>query len=295
MILFTTELEIKGLKLILSIIIIVLLFTVFIYNSEIIAVDDDLVVLQDVEGEVYHRSQGFWFFSNSWQQAETGMILQEGDQLKTEAGQCEVVFMSGARVLVEEDSKLELLKNYSESELQLVELESGQIVIDIFETLRDSFRFEIETPSAIAGVRGTRFSVEVVDEYETTVMVREGEVEVANQVMDKEVMANQKVIVKADDQKFEAVPFTAEDEEIWQKRDQVLEEKKDQIEEIEEKIEEQIKEKIDKPNGENKGADKSEVDPSKEGENGNSEQAEDKKPDEPADEDESQKPDNPGR
>jgi hypothetical protein len=74
----------------------------------------------------------------------------------------------------------------------------------------------IETPNAIAGVKGTRFEV-VVDDTGTTVTVFEGVVEVSDLNMTKNVSvgANQKVVVPVNSVPLEPTGFDLATVDQW--------------------------------------------------------------------------------
>lgn len=80
-----------------------------------------------------------------------------------------------------------LLKLYSHTEITLKSLQAnkevslfmtvGKLFVDVVRNIDKAVRFEIESEAAIAGVRGTSFTMTVSRRHKTSVSVYEGEVE----------------------------------------------------------------------------------------------------------------------
>ncbi|HHS96541.1 MAG TPA: hypothetical protein ENK08_01355 [Chloroflexi bacterium] len=73
-------------------------------------------------------------------------------------------------------------------------MQEGQVWVNV-EGLRPGETFEVETPAAVASVRGTRFSVRTTPDGGTTVSVLEGTVTVSAAGVEVEVKAGQEVAV----------------------------------------------------------------------------------------------------
>lgn len=73
--------------------------------------------------------------------------------------------------------KCQLNKRTSAS-LRLFKLDVGRILVQVMRALSASSKFEVRTPTATAGVRGTEFSVRVKPNGSTEVLVYEGNVAV---------------------------------------------------------------------------------------------------------------------
>ena len=104
-----------------------------------------------------------------WVAAKTGMILNEGDVIRTMASSWAVLNVDGkgetATVEVKENSQLkmaQLLENKdSSSQSTLLDLALGEVLIKAKKLHSDKSRFEVKTPTSIVAVRGTTFSVAV--------------------------------------------------------------------------------------------------------------------------------------
>ncbi|OPX29814.1 MAG: hypothetical protein B1H08_02995 [Candidatus Omnitrophica bacterium 4484_171] len=104
----------------------------------------------------------------SWNSAKVGMILHEGDSIRTSAGSWAFLNLDKgktATVEVKENTQLllsELKKNDSgDVKDTLLDLAIGKILIKVQKLRKESSKFEVKTPTSIVGVRGTVFAVEV--------------------------------------------------------------------------------------------------------------------------------------
>jgi len=123
--------------------------------------------------------------SGAWQAAQEGAVLAPGDSVRTAAGsKARLVLEDGSLLVVGELSVFSLKSldaDYGASRSTSdFTLSSGAVRVVVEKKLTAGSAFSIETPTAVAGVRGTDFSVELNDEEITTVTVFEGQVEVGN-------------------------------------------------------------------------------------------------------------------
>ncbi len=111
--------------------------------------------------------------------------VHAGDSLKTgRNGSVTLEWVDGTRLSVEPLTALTVLKchvNKSEdAEVSQFKLDIGTIWIRVIKGLSQKSKFEIETPTATAAVRGTVFAVTVGDDGRTQVSVLEGAVDVGD-------------------------------------------------------------------------------------------------------------------
>jgi hypothetical protein len=128
-----------------------------------------------VQGDVFIR-QG----DSLWQEIIVGRKLAYGDELwVTNESQLELVFPEGVSVLVQGKARLEIPK---EGELPLegqnnrasLRVKVGRVWVHVLEKVVGVRSFSIETPTAVAGVRGTVFSLEVNHREDTILDVHQG-------------------------------------------------------------------------------------------------------------------------
>lgn len=119
--------------------------------------------------------------------AFNNMKLKQGDKLQTGKNSwAEIKVDEDKTVLVSENSSLDIseLSGKGKSTVTLLMLEAGKVWTNINEKLNDDARYEIRTPTATMGVRGTRFYVES-QETGTKVAVLEGTVAASVKILDK--------------------------------------------------------------------------------------------------------------
>lgn len=122
-----------------------------------------------------------WVERSGWKySAEKGMELTAGDKIEVgQQGEVKVKFFNRHTVRIGQGSELIVSKLEKEerSELVSVYLNVGQVMVEVWKRLGSIIEFSVETPSAIAGVKGTKFRVAVDDLGKTQVDVTEGRVE----------------------------------------------------------------------------------------------------------------------
>ena len=115
----------------------------------------------------------------SWKQAKTGMSVNIGDSIKTARSSRTDIAIDEAKtnVIQIDQNTLLILDSSSPGELNRLDLSHGKIYANI-ETVKAGLNFEVSTPSAVAGVRGTGWSVESKEKqdevacYEDSVFVQ---------------------------------------------------------------------------------------------------------------------------
>lgn len=110
-------------------------------------------------------------------EAEVGQPLFTGDSVVTgKDSKAEVSFVDGTSVRISERARLVVEQADTLRSLKLL---WGKLWAKVAKLSSAQCRFQVETPTAVAGVRGTVFRVEVDPDSATRVAVEEGEVEVS--------------------------------------------------------------------------------------------------------------------
>ena len=128
--------------------------------------------------------------------------LQSEDAVITgQDGQVELLIDSDKHILARENTKFKVVSSGNETKGKLkIELLYGTSLVEIENKLPDGAFFEVETPNATIGVRGTVFETSYdEDENKTVVVVTSGQVEVTTDMEKVIVEAGQSVIVIDDD------------------------------------------------------------------------------------------------
>jgi hypothetical protein len=107
--------------------------------------------------------------SESWKAAQKGMILAQGDSIRTQKD-------STALIGIEDEGKMTTVEMKQNSKLQLavllggkeaptqttlLDLSMGEILVKAQKVHSEKSKFEVKTPTSVVGIRGTTFSVAV--------------------------------------------------------------------------------------------------------------------------------------
>lgn len=120
--------------------------------------------IMSINGAAEMRQSG----QSVWSPASVGMVLSEGDTLKTAAqswallniddGKIAAVEVKGGSEMVIAELKADPLTDTSQT---LLDLAMGEVMIKAQKMHGENSRFEVKTPTSIVGVRGTTFNVKV--------------------------------------------------------------------------------------------------------------------------------------
>lgn len=125
----------------------------------------------------------YFHLESARQQLDTGQKLNVGDEIRTATGRALVTLADGSVIRVSPHTRLtfDRLTQYGRTGMAdtRMHLEKGRVNTRVETFEENGSRFEIETPSAVAAVRGTAFSLESRDNG-TLLEVREGRVAFGN-------------------------------------------------------------------------------------------------------------------
>lgn len=151
---------------------------------------------------------------DDWQPVVVGMDIHGGGQVRTGSeSSARLELLEGAVRLSAES--IFTVKESATRQGKLVTtlfLESGRLWANL--TTGQPHEFTVETGSALAAVRDTRFSVKVVGDT-TLVSVAEGEVELAAQEQSVTVVAGQQATVELGQPPSLPVPMSDEERALW--------------------------------------------------------------------------------
>jgi hypothetical protein len=152
------------------------------------AAPSNLTVLSIAGGDIQILKQG----SSSWKKGEPGMTLDIGDRLKTGAGsKARITFFEGSTIELEGDTSISLLElgiNADQSTAVKVKQEVGKTLSQAKKLLDTRDRYEVETPAAVAAVRGSTMYVEVALDGRTFVGNVEGKIVVIAQGIETKLL-----------------------------------------------------------------------------------------------------------
>lgn len=128
--------------------------------------------------------------SGQWVKAKKGMLLFEGDRIKTrELARAAVILEDGSLIRLNENTDLLLKARKTAKNRSRLEVLLGNLWAKV--TRQEEGReLEIETPSAVAAIKGTEFEVMVVAGGESSLIVWDGMVRFFNPMGDVLVNAS---------------------------------------------------------------------------------------------------------
>lgn len=154
-----------------------------------------VIKVDEVSGEV------------EFEREETKQEIYEGINLKSQDavitgqdGQVELLVDSDKHIWAKENTKFKVVSNGNEKKGKLkIELQYGTSLVEIEEKLPEGAFFEVETPNATIGVRGTIFETSYYEEEnKTVVLVTSGVVEITSDTESLRVEAGQSAVVVDD-------------------------------------------------------------------------------------------------
>lgn len=184
------------------ILIMILLIAFASFSSFLVSQDDEYrdIVLKIAIGTVEMGVAEWGTNDIWWDRVRPGMVLREDEYLKT--GNNSNATLEIGEDLVKIDESTTLILHYIDDGGTALTILSGSILIKAEQLLKGG-TFNVNTPTAVAGVRGTSFKVGYNRRTtEGTVLVSDGIVEVGNQtVKNKSVLLsrNQKISLFAGD------------------------------------------------------------------------------------------------
>ncbi len=156
--------------------------------------------------------------ADTWQEAVDGQILDAGSRVRTATGSYALLtFFEGSSIKLEPGTDVEI------QQLERVDERSADIVLKqwlgttwsrVVKRLDPGVRYEIQTPSAHALVRGTLFETEIDETARTTVRTTEGLVSVSGQNEEVFLPAGQEASVEYGASPSEPRPIAPADSEL---------------------------------------------------------------------------------
>lgn len=177
-----------------------------------------VAVLKNIHGQVLVQKQS----TTIWISAKNNMPLYAKDTVMTKKdGEALIVFNKGHTVKIRSFTTIQLkaprppTKKEPQDAKPVSDIMStgGRIFAKIKKSVDDDAKFEISTPTAIVGVRGTKFSVHVKDGGDTVCSVSEGSVEMQNDAESVLIHEAEQVFVSHETGDIPDMPSPMSDEE----------------------------------------------------------------------------------
>jgi hypothetical protein len=143
-----------------------------------LAILQRLAAVSDVQGDVKVMTRP----GGAYYPLTEGRLVKAGDVVRTGEGTATLNWVDGTRIKLGPGTTLKVLKcelhAATDATISLFKLDVGKVWLRVHKMLSPRSKFEVLTPTASAGVRGTLFSVEVEPTGATRVSVLEGAVAV---------------------------------------------------------------------------------------------------------------------
>ena len=136
-----------------------------------------LTILSITKGNVFVMKAG----TDSWIEAEVGMSLEAGDAIKTDDfSSAEITFFDGSTIELQAGTEVEVvsldISTDTGSTTITLEQTIGTTISRVTKLLDPASRYEVETPTGVAAVRGSSMLVEVFADGSTSVTNIAGEI-----------------------------------------------------------------------------------------------------------------------
>lgn len=155
--------------------------------------------------------------SNKWTRLKSGMVLNAGDAIKTDKNSIAELSggFGGSSPFIKLNQKSYMIvpkyvpKIEKNSRIRIM----GEDILNNVKNLIGKGEYEVETPSAMTGIRGTDFIVDVDESGNTTLLLYEGSIVVTSKFDNSQVILEpgQKVSVSMGDKISDVQPLTEED------------------------------------------------------------------------------------
>lgn len=176
----------------------------------------------------------------AWKPAASGMAVLPGMRIRTFEGYADLLLPGRSMVRIAPHSELVLARMEIFEAGQAVTrlfLSIGRIWVHVIRQLDYLVDFEVQTPSAVAGVRGTIFSVMVAADGSTVVSVHQGKVSVSAGGESKVANRRQEIRSKTGEPMQHPRKLSGEEARAWKEQEEWL---KDQ-EELDKQVEKEEK------------------------------------------------------
>lgn len=151
-------------------------------------------VLSSIQGEVLVREPG----TDDWINGEVGVVLEARHIIKVGPGaNATITFFDGSTIELKADTQIEI-RELVKGKITSIRLKQdiGETVSKVQRLTDPASRYEIETPSAIAGVRDSAMLVRVALDGTTAVQNLEGQISVTAQGVEVDIPEGSTTTVK---------------------------------------------------------------------------------------------------
>jgi hypothetical protein len=155
-----------------------------------------LTILSITEGNVLVMKMD----TNSWTEAQAGMSLEAGDIIKTgDNSSAEITFFDGSTIELQAGTEIKIasldISTDTGSTTITLEQTIGNTISRVIKLLDPASRYEVETPTGAAGVRGSVLTVQVIEDGTTWVTNQKGNIYTVAQGVEVQVPEGRQCVI----------------------------------------------------------------------------------------------------
>jgi hypothetical protein len=175
----------------------ILILSILLASTLVGCAPSTLTILSITEGNVSVMKAG----TASWIEAQAGMSLEAGDSIKTgDDSNAEITFFDGSTIELQAGTEIEItsldISTGTGSTTIILEQTIGNTISRVTKILDPASRYEVETPTGVAGVRGSVMQVYVIEDGTTWAINLEGDVWAAAQGVELQVPEGRQCITR---------------------------------------------------------------------------------------------------
>jgi hypothetical protein len=174
-----------------------LVLSILVASTLVGCAPSTLTILSITEGNVSVMKAG----TASWIEAQAGMSLEAGDSIKTgDDSNAEITFFDGSTIELQAGTEIEItsldISTGTGSTTITLEQTIGNTISRVTKILDPASRYEVETPTGVAGVRGSVMQVYVIEDGTTWAINLEGDIWAAAQSVELQVPEGRQCITR---------------------------------------------------------------------------------------------------
>jgi hypothetical protein len=174
----------------------ILVLSILVASTLVGCAPSTLTILSISEGNVSVMKAG----TSSWIEAQVGMSLEPGDSVKTgDNSSAEITFFDGSTIELQAGTEIEIasldISRDTGSTTITLEQTIGNTISRVTKIVDPASRYEVETPTGVAAVRGSVMQVYVTEDGTTWITNQEGDIWGVAQSVELQVPEGQQCII----------------------------------------------------------------------------------------------------
>jgi hypothetical protein len=174
----------------------ILVLSILVASTLVGCAPSTLTILSITEGNVSVMKAG----TGSWLEAQVGMSLETGDSVKTgDDSSAIITFFDGSTIELQAGTEIEIasldISTDTGSTTITLKQTIGNTISRVVKLVDPASRYEVETPTGVAAVRGSVMQVYVIEDGTTWIINQEGDVWAVAQSVELQVPQGQQCII----------------------------------------------------------------------------------------------------